>query len=530
MTAIAVGCGGLIATDPIDLDSGIDVSDGSILPVIDASVTTDSTPACSRDKFSCSGSCVDLAADHANCGKCGKACAANEVCSLGSCELSCSADATLCGGDAGGDAGTPFCATTATDPLNCGGCGTVCPTGDNADTTCTASTCTIACKGGFGDCDMSAANGCEIATDADPLNCGACGQSCGDGTCSAGTCFIKPSHADATTMLPGAGDLPSTVTAIDTTNLTLNGGAIALPTGAAFVAVGEDAILSVGAWNVTADVTVTGTRRLIVVAAKAVTVGAHIFASADHTTAGPGGAAGAAGPGAGTSIDNSFVLQDPGGGGAGFLVAGGNGGTTTNTLMLAGGASYGPLVTDWNGGSGGGNGSASNLCATPGALGGAAGGAVQITSAVSVTVTAAGTIEANGGGGLGGCTLPGEGIGGGGGGSGGAVFLEAPTVSVAGGLFANGGGGGASSNNNVAAGGDGANGTANTTPAAGGLAAGVGATGGAGGTDVAPTAGGDAEDSGGGGGSAGRIILRTRTTAASVAGTVSPTPVTDTTL
>ncbi len=229
---------------------------------------------------------------------------------------------------------------------------------------------------------------------------------------------FKPSHADASTMMPCAGDLSSGITAIDTSSLTLTGGSV--PPGGAFVGVGLDAILSIGGWTVTRNVSVSGTRRLIVVAAGAVSVGARIFASAVLRTPGPGGYPANQGPGVGGNILNSLIVQDQGGGGAGFLTNGANGGPAPPATTLLGGTAYGALLTDWNGGSGGGTGSGSDAC--PGAFGGGGGGALQITSNVSVIVTGAGAVEVNGGGGTGGCTLPSEGIGGGGGGSGGEAF------------------------------------------------------------------------------------------------------------
>jgi hypothetical protein len=53
----------------------------------------------------------------ANCGGCGSACAAGDVCNAGSCSLNCAASATNCGGT---------CVDTQTDGMNCGGCDSPC--------------------------------------------------------------------------------------------------------------------------------------------------------------------------------------------------------------------------------------------------------------------------------------------------------------------------------------------------------------------------------------------------------------------
>ena len=126
-----------------------------------------------------------------------------------------------------------------------------------------------------------------------------------------------------------------------------------------------------------------------------------------------------------------------GGGGGGRGLAGGYGGTPYS--KAAGGAPgqpNGPVtLVPLYGGCGGGAGS--GIYSTKAGYGAGGGGAIQISSNLSITV--GGVIWAPGGGG-GGSPLSG---GGGGGGSGGAVLLEAPVISVTGIIAANGGGGGA---------------------------------------------------------------------------------------
>ena len=74
----------------------------------------------------CSGKCVDVKIDALNCGLCGKACTAGQICNNGTCQLLCSGGTTNCNG---------LCMDVKVDPNNCGTCGKVCTTGQ----TCTNS-------------------------------------------------------------------------------------------------------------------------------------------------------------------------------------------------------------------------------------------------------------------------------------------------------------------------------------------------------------------------------------------------------
>ena len=62
----------------------------------------------------CSGNCTDLTSDPANCGECGKTCAAPETCASSKC--TCPAG-DMCGSK---------CVDVTSDPANCGGCGKTC--------------------------------------------------------------------------------------------------------------------------------------------------------------------------------------------------------------------------------------------------------------------------------------------------------------------------------------------------------------------------------------------------------------------
>ncbi len=134
---------------------------------------------------------ASLANDPSNCGACGFVCTSSCLCIAGQCGLlSCPKDKVNCPGD------PPCqCATQLGTNMNCNFCGDTCAL-PNATSQCTPNPmpvptlCVIvSCDAGFADCDMNAANGCEVSTDTDPANCGSCGNVCPSGmTCTGGVC------------------------------------------------------------------------------------------------------------------------------------------------------------------------------------------------------------------------------------------------------------------------------------------------------------------------------------------------------
>ena len=135
----------------------------------------------------------DLLNDRANCGICGRACGAVELCSLGAC---CASGTVSCGG---------VCLDVQSDPSNCGMCGNSCGGGaccggrcaDLASSMTDCGMCGRSCGGSQtctnGLCCMAGNTGCGAAcvnTQADATNCGACGTVCRppNRDCCAGSC------------------------------------------------------------------------------------------------------------------------------------------------------------------------------------------------------------------------------------------------------------------------------------------------------------------------------------------------------
>ncbi len=132
------------------------------------------------------GACRELANDHDNCGACGNACAADQVCDRSRCLAGCGTRGrgeTTCNG---------ACVNTRGDPQNCGGCGITCPAGYTCQrSACTCATGRIACAG----------NCVEPLND--PGNCGMCGLACpGNQVCAGGTCACPGGKRSAAGFAP----------------------------------------------------------------------------------------------------------------------------------------------------------------------------------------------------------------------------------------------------------------------------------------------------------------------------------------
>ena len=118
----------------------------------------------------CGTGCADYTSDRRNCGGCGQACAAGQVCAASACV--CQAGSTSCDGR---------CVTTATDPTACGACGTACAAGQVCELSQCKSTCTLGVSTRCGD-------SC-VDTTSDVANCGGCAQACQAGQkCVGGGC------------------------------------------------------------------------------------------------------------------------------------------------------------------------------------------------------------------------------------------------------------------------------------------------------------------------------------------------------
>jgi hypothetical protein len=150
--------------------------DRGVRPGVDAGPGTDGGPGgCGVGVTECSGVCVDTRYDPANCGGCGVACAAGQVCNLGTCSGSCGLGTVECGGG---------CVDTDIDPLNCGDCGIACGTGEF----CASGACVLSCPGGTTECGASC-----VDVSSSVSHCGMCGNACPSGqACFDGLCGMRP--------------------------------------------------------------------------------------------------------------------------------------------------------------------------------------------------------------------------------------------------------------------------------------------------------------------------------------------------
>jgi hypothetical protein len=243
------------------------------------------------------------------------------------------------------------------------------------------------------------------------------------------------------------------------------------------------------------------------------TLTGKLLANATKQNPGVGGNAGCGTQAGEAGVLASGEVGGGGGGGGGHAHAGANGARGSSGassggsggLAVTGTPALVPLIGGCPGGRGGTNRSGAV------ALGGAGGGAVQLS--VSGTLQVKDVVSVSAGGGKGGDSTADEAAGGGGGGSGGGLLLEADSLDIASSarLTANGGGGGEGGKTPSAKGADGADGsTTGNTQAAGGGTTTAGGDGGDGSTANNAQGGGNGGAStgaGGGGGASGRIRL-----------------------
>ena len=165
---------------------------------------------CEDGEDVCSGSCVLLDSNVEHCGSCGMACPefsnGTRTCTGRACGGTCDAGFEDCD-----DSAANGCEIdTARNVEHCGGCDMPCALGTNVATaSCEDSTCGVAtCTGDFADCDDSPGNGCEIDTAIDPMHCGGCTMACALDNVVAHAC--ADSTCEVTTCATGFGDCNTT--------------------------------------------------------------------------------------------------------------------------------------------------------------------------------------------------------------------------------------------------------------------------------------------------------------------------------
>jgi hypothetical protein len=133
-----------------------------------------------------------------SCGACTTVCDPEQNCLVINNKPTCFAcplGQTLCGNN---------CTDIVTDSANCGGCGNNCNSANipAGVVRCAYGSCRYDCMQGRGDCNSDTSDGCETNLNADPRNCGECGNACdiaGGQPCIGGRCAVEPCHEEGAT-------------------------------------------------------------------------------------------------------------------------------------------------------------------------------------------------------------------------------------------------------------------------------------------------------------------------------------------
>jgi hypothetical protein len=134
-----------------------------------------------------SNTCVDLTMDPNHCGFCNVAYGTDQLCDGGQCATDICSPVPPLPPPVGREACARSCVDLASDPSNCGACGSVCSGGQVcADGLCGCPAGTMYCTA-----PGTISAGC-FNLDASPSHCGSCGQSCDPGlVCRAGGCVAN---------------------------------------------------------------------------------------------------------------------------------------------------------------------------------------------------------------------------------------------------------------------------------------------------------------------------------------------------
>ncbi|MEZ4375617.1 MAG: hypothetical protein R3B07_32705 [Polyangiaceae bacterium] len=180
----APGCSSCVVPNATPVCSGVNCAIGSCAAGFD-DCNTDAVDGCE----------INIDQDPRNCGGCGNDCFANTTadnwrCVAGKCEVSsCPLGFEDCNQDPSDGCEVDLNSSVG----NCGFCSNPCNLA-NATAQCNAGQCEVgSCDSGYGDCDGTAANGCEVNTQVDADHCGACNRGCSTShvnqrTCAAGVC------------------------------------------------------------------------------------------------------------------------------------------------------------------------------------------------------------------------------------------------------------------------------------------------------------------------------------------------------
>jgi hypothetical protein len=231
-------------------DSGSSGDDGAPGDAIIADATQDG--GCAAGKTKCGTTCVSTTNDPKNCGRCGLKCGTGEVCSKGTCGVSCSPPETLCGGPMEAGSGSGGDSSAGGE----GGDDSGDATAESGDDASTVQDATVTGDGGV------VQPYCANLTN-DPANCGMCGNNCGsNGTCSGSMCVLscpkgqKPCFAN-NTCIPSNTCCQSGECTITGEVCPMPGGTCSCPTGEKECMANMQCISSMACCSA-ADCTVTG--------------------------------------------------------------------------------------------------------------------------------------------------------------------------------------------------------------------------------------------------------------------------------